>query len=88
MDERKASSFDAYHIATATPKDKAILNAEHVYEQIEGTERVDTKDFVEKLDQWICHSFSMGQLGLGGVRSSRHFSKRRAALENMSSLTG
>ena len=49
MDEHKVSPFDAYHIATAISRDKTILSTEHVYDQIEGIERIDPKEFAEKL---------------------------------------
>ncbi len=49
MDEHKVSPFDAYHIATAISRDKTVLSTEHVYDQIEGIERIDPKEFTEKL---------------------------------------
>ena len=48
MDEHRVSPFDAYHAATAISRDETILSTEHVYDQIEGIERIDPKEFVDK----------------------------------------
>lgn len=49
MDEHKVSPFDAYHVATAISRDKVILSTEHVYDQIEGTEKIDPRELLGKL---------------------------------------
>ena len=49
INEYGVSPFDAYHIATAILRDRIILSTEHVYDKIKGIERIDPKDFIEKL---------------------------------------
>ena len=49
INEYKVSPFDAYHAATAISRDKVILSSEHVYDRINGVNRIDPKEFVEKL---------------------------------------
>lgn len=49
MSEYNVSPFDAYHLATAISKDKAILGTEHIDDKIKGVTRVDPVEFAENL---------------------------------------
>jgi predicted nucleic acid-binding protein len=47
INEYQISPFDAYHAATAIPKDKTILSTEHVYDKIKGITRIDPAEFAK-----------------------------------------
>jgi len=49
INEHKTSPFDAYHAATAIPKDKTILSTEHIYDKIKGITRIDPLAFAKDL---------------------------------------
>ena len=49
INENKLSPFDAYHAATAIPRDKTILSTEHIYDKIKGITRIEPIDFAENL---------------------------------------
>ncbi|MGA2386935.1 MAG: PIN domain-containing protein [Candidatus Bathyarchaeia archaeon] len=49
INENKLSPFDAYHAATAIPRDKTILSTEHVYDKIKGITRIEPVKFAENL---------------------------------------
>jgi predicted nucleic acid-binding protein len=49
INENKISPFDAYHAATAIPRDKTILSTEHVYDKIKGIIRIEPIEFAESL---------------------------------------
>ena len=49
IDEYKTSPFDAYHAATAIPRDKTILSAEHIYDKIKGITRIEPAEFAKEL---------------------------------------
>lgn len=48
ISEYNISPFDAYHAATALPRDRTILSTEHVYDEIKGIKRIDPKELAEK----------------------------------------
>jgi predicted nucleic acid-binding protein len=49
INEYKTSPFDAYHAATAIPRDKTILSTEHIYDKIKGITRIDPMAFAKNL---------------------------------------
>jgi predicted nucleic acid-binding protein len=49
INEYKTSPFDAYHAATAIPKDKTILSTEHIYDKIKGITRIEPTAFAKDL---------------------------------------
>jgi len=49
INEYKAYPFDAYHVATAIPRDKTILSSEHIYDKIKCITRIEPTEFVKKL---------------------------------------
>lgn len=49
INEYQTSPFDAYHAATAIPRDKTILSTEHVYDKIKGITRIDPREFAKEL---------------------------------------
>jgi predicted nucleic acid-binding protein len=49
INEYKTSPFDAYHIATAIPRDKTILSTEHIYNKIKGITRIEPTEFAKEL---------------------------------------
>jgi predicted nucleic acid-binding protein len=49
INEYQISPFDAYHAATAIPKDKTILSTEHVYDKIKGITRIDPAEFAKNI---------------------------------------
>ena len=49
ISEYKISPFDAYHIATAIPRDITILSTEHIYDKIKGITRIDPTEFAKNL---------------------------------------
>ena len=49
IDEYNTSPFDAYHAATAIPRDKTILSTEHVYDKIKGITRLEPLEFAKSL---------------------------------------
>lgn len=49
INEYKDSPFDAYHVATAIPRDKTILSSEHIYDKIKCITRIEPTEFVKKL---------------------------------------
>ncbi len=49
ISEYKTSPFDAYHIATAIPRDKTILSTEHIYNKIKGITRIEPIEFAKEL---------------------------------------
>ena len=49
INEYNASPFDAYHAATAIPRDKTILSTEHIYDKIKGITRIDPTEFSKNL---------------------------------------
>jgi predicted nucleic acid-binding protein len=49
INEYKASPFDAYHVATAIPRDKTILSTEHIYDKIKGITRIEPNEFAKAL---------------------------------------
>jgi predicted nucleic acid-binding protein len=49
INEYKTSPFDAYHAATAIPRDKTILSTEHIYNKIKGITRIDPAEFTKEL---------------------------------------
>lgn len=49
IDEYKTSPFDAYHAATAIPRDKTILSTEHIYDKIKGIKRIEPVEFAKEL---------------------------------------
>lgn len=48
INEYKISPFDAYHAATAIPRDKTILSTEHVYDKIKGITRIEPVEFAKE----------------------------------------
>jgi predicted nucleic acid-binding protein len=49
INEYKTSPFDAYHAATAIPRDKTILSTEHIYDKIKGIIKIEPIEFVKNL---------------------------------------
>ncbi|MGA2683050.1 MAG: type II toxin-antitoxin system VapC family toxin [Candidatus Bathyarchaeia archaeon] len=49
INEYNTSPFDAYHVATAIPRDKTILSTEHIYDKIKGITRVEPAEFSKNL---------------------------------------
>lgn len=49
INEYNISPFDAYHAATAIPRDKTILSTEHVYDKIKGITRIEPTEFSKNL---------------------------------------
>ena len=49
INEYKISPFDAYHAATAIPRDKTILSSEHVYIKIKGITRIEPIEFAKDI---------------------------------------
>jgi len=49
INEYKTSPFDAYHAATAIPRDKTILSTEHIYDKIRGITRIEPAEFAKDL---------------------------------------
>ncbi len=49
ISEYKTSPFDAYHAATAIPRDKTILSTEHIYDKIKGITKIEPTEFVKNL---------------------------------------
>jgi len=49
INEYKTSPFDAYHAATAIPRDKTILSTEHIYDKIKGITRIEPTAFAKDL---------------------------------------
>jgi predicted nucleic acid-binding protein len=49
INEYKTSPFDAYHVATAIPRDKTILSTEHIYDKIKGMTRIEPNEFAKDL---------------------------------------
>jgi predicted nucleic acid-binding protein len=49
INEYKTSPFDAYHAATAIPRDKTILSAEPIYDKIKGIIKIEPTEFVKNL---------------------------------------
>ena len=49
INEYNTSPFDAYHAATAIPRDKTILSTEHIYDKIKGIKRIEPTDFAKNL---------------------------------------
>jgi predicted nucleic acid-binding protein len=49
INEYKTSPFDAYHAATAIPRDKTILSTEHIYDKIKGITRIEPAEFAKDL---------------------------------------
>ena len=49
INEYNTSPFDAYHAATAIPRDKTILSTEHIYDKIKGITRIEPTDFAKNL---------------------------------------
>ena len=49
MREHDINPFDAYHAATAIREDKIILGTEHVYDRIDGIERIDPVSFADQI---------------------------------------
>jgi predicted nucleic acid-binding protein len=49
INEYKTSPFDAYHAATAIPRDKTILSTEHIYDKIKGITRIEPTEFAKDL---------------------------------------
>ena len=49
IDEYNTSPFDAYHAATAIPRDKTILSTEHIYDKIKGITRLEPEEFAKSL---------------------------------------
>jgi predicted nucleic acid-binding protein len=47
INEYNTSPFDAYHAATAIPKDKTILSTEHIYDKIKGITRIEPTEFAK-----------------------------------------
>ena len=47
INEYQTSPFDAYHAATAIPRDKTILSTEHIYDKIKGIKRIEPTEFVK-----------------------------------------
>ncbi len=48
INEYKISPFDAYHAATAMPRDKTILSTEHIYDKIKGITRIEPIEFAKE----------------------------------------
>ncbi len=48
INEYKISPFDAYHAATAIPRDKTVLSTEHVYDKIKGITRIEPVEFAKE----------------------------------------
>lgn len=49
INEYNTSPFDAYHAATAIPRDKTILSTEHIYDKIKGITRIEPTEFAKNL---------------------------------------
>jgi len=49
INEYNLSPFDAYHVATAIPRDKTILSTEHIYDKIKGMTRIEPAEFAKNL---------------------------------------
>lgn len=49
INEYKTSPFDAYHAATAIPRDKTILSTKQIYDKIKGITRIEPTAFVKDL---------------------------------------
>ena len=49
INEYNTSPFDAYHAATAIPRDKTILSTEHIYDKIKGITRIEPREFAKNL---------------------------------------
>ena len=49
INENKLSPFDAYHAATAIPRDKTVLSTEHAYDKIKGLTRIEPAEFAKNL---------------------------------------
>ena len=49
ISEYNTSPFDAYHVATAIPRDKTILSTEHIYDKIKGITRIEPTEFAKNL---------------------------------------
>ena len=49
ISEYNTSPFDAYHAATAIPRDKTILSTEHIYDKIKGITRIEPTEFAKNL---------------------------------------
>ena len=49
INEYNTSPFDAYHAATAIPRDKTILSTEHIYNKIKGITRIEPTEFAKEL---------------------------------------
>ena len=49
INEYKTSPFDAYHAATAIPRDKTILSTEHIYDKIRGITRIEPTEYAQNL---------------------------------------
>jgi predicted nucleic acid-binding protein len=49
INEYKTSPFDAYHAATAMPRDKTIISTERIYDKIQGIQRIDPLEFAKNL---------------------------------------
>jgi predicted nucleic acid-binding protein len=49
INENKLSPFDAYHAATAIPRDKTVLSTEHAYDKIKGLTRIEPAEFARNL---------------------------------------
>lgn len=49
INENKLAPFDAYHAATAMPRDKTILSTEHIYDKIKGITRIEPIEFAKDL---------------------------------------
>ena len=53
INEYKTSPFDAYHAATAIPRDKTILSTEHIYDKIKGITRIEPRMFANDMKSGI-----------------------------------
>jgi len=49
INEYSTSPFEAYHAATAIPRDKTILSTEHIYDKIKGITRIEPTAFAKDL---------------------------------------